>query len=211
MKKLWLLALKLTVVAAFATVATLPLAAQDRDAHRDWIKGTYFATGDNGCLLSPAGFYTDPGPTQFTPEGPSLVQSSSVQGTLKINPDGTGSGEFEELIITHPPATSAGASSSKYSVPFTYTVAEDGTLTVVFGTLKGELLTGSSAGLCFTLSPPPLTGRITRDKSTMLLSNTDPTVETLTLMTCSGVIVKELPRICHRSRVLVRVHAEDED
>jgi len=199
---------------AITAVATLPLAAQDRDNGQVRVKGTYFATGDNVCLLSPAGFYSDPGSTQFTPKGPSLVQSSSVQGTLKINPDGTGSGEFNELIITHFPVgtTSASTGSSTYSVPFTYTEAEDGALTVTFGTLNGELLSGPSAGLCFTLSPPPLTGRITPGKSTMLLSSAGPSVENLTLTNCqTGVTVKEVPRMCHRTRILVRVHAPDED
>ncbi len=50
-KKLLLLA----VAAAFAAVATLPLAAQDRD--RDWhqLRGTYFTAGENLCLVSPGG------------------------------------------------------------------------------------------------------------------------------------------------------------
>lgn len=200
-KKLMLFAFKLAVAAAFAAVATLPGAAQDRD--RDWhqLRGTYFITGDNACLVSPLGF----DPTHLTPSGPSSVQSSSVEGTVRLA-DGTGTGQFTELILTHPPASSAGASSSEYSVSFTYTIADDGTLTVTFTSVSGTVLTGPSAGATFTLIPPPLSGRVARDGSAILLSSIEPTVEHLQIV--GG---PTLPRICHRTRVQIPVHVDRED
>ena len=197
-KKLLLFALRLALVAAFASVTTLPLAGQDRDWHQ--LRGTYFLTGTSTCLVAApgAGFNANLTPT----DGVSL-QSSSVQGTLRLA-DGAGTGEFEEFAITHPPATSAGASSNKNTASFTYTIADDGTLTVVFSSVTGTLLTGPSVGLTFTVNPPPLTGRIERDGKTMLISNTDPTVETLQVI--GG---PSFQRICYRTRVLIPIHGRE--
>jgi hypothetical protein len=207
-KRFFLFAFRLAVVAALASVTTLPLAGQGA---RDQVKGTYFATGDNACLVS-APSLSPPGSTSaFVPAS---VQSSSVQGILTINPDGTGTGQFNELITTYPPASSAGASSSTYATPFTYTIADDGTLTVEFVSVTGTVLSGPSAGLTFSLNAPPLSGRIARDGTTMLLSsmlhnNTDPIFETLTVVTPTHPVYFE--RICHRTRVLIPVHVEGED
>ena len=198
-KKLLLLAFGLAVAIALASVAALPAAAEDQDRHQ--LKGTYYITGDNACLVSPLGF----DPTHLTPSGPSSVQSSSVQGTVRLA-NGTGTGQFTELILTHPPASSAGASSSEYSVLFNYTIADDGTLTVTFTSLSGTVLTGPSAGATFTLIPPPLSGRVARDGNAILLSSIEPTVETLQIV--GG---PSLPRICHRTRVQIPVHVDRED
>jgi hypothetical protein len=206
-KKLLLLA----VAAAFAAVATLPVAAQDRD--RDWhqLRGTYFTTGENLCLVSPAGFNPN-----LTPVDGAYVQSSGVQGILKFDADGEGTGQqFEELMIAHPTPSSGfspSAGSDEYSFPFTYTVADDGVLTFTAGLVSGTFPTGPFAGLAFSLTPPPLSGRIARDRTAIALTSTVPTLETVTLMTPAGSIVKEVPRICYRTRVLIPVHVpEDED
>jgi hypothetical protein len=196
--KLLLFVLGLAVVVVFAAVATLPAAAQ---GNREQVQGTYSITGDNACLLSPAGFNAN-----LTPAGPSSVQSSSVQGTLEINADGTGTGQFTELILTHPPASTAGASSSEYSVSFTYTIADDGTLTVSFTSVGGTIVTGPLAGMSFTVTPPPLNGRVARDGSAILLSSIGPSVETLHIV--GGPTI---PRICHRTRVQIPVHVNGQN
>jgi hypothetical protein len=141
------------------------------------------------------------------------LQLSSVQGTLNINADGTGTGEFHEFVFTpltpvtpstYPPASSVSGSSNKNSISFTYTIADDGTLTVVFSSVTGTLLTGPNANLSFTVTPPPLTGRIGRDGKSMLLSSAEPpTVETLHIT--GGPSFK---RLCYRSRVFVPIHAD---
>ncbi len=192
-KKLLLFAFTVAVAAAIASVATLPLAAQGT---RDQLKGAYFINGDNACLLSPAGFNAN-----LTPAGPSSVQSSSVGGSVTLNADGTGTGQFTELILTHPPASSVGASSTAYSVAFTYTIADDGTLTVTFTSVSGQIVTGPLAGSSFNLIPPPLSGRVARDGTTILLSSIEPTIEYLHIV--SGPTI---PRICHRTRVQIPIH-----
>lgn len=201
-RKFLLFAFRLAVLAAFASVATLPLAAQGA---RDQLKGTYFSIGEQACLVSPLGF------TNQTPNNAAVafVQSSSVQGTMRFHADGTGKAQFKELLITHVPASSAGASSSEQSFSFTYTLAADGTLTLVIGPVSGSVLTGPLTGLTFTLTGfPPLSGRIARNGDAITLSTADPTVEMLTLELPNPVV---LPRICHRSRVLTPIHVDAED
>jgi len=191
----------LAVAVLFAGVGTLPLAAQG-DRHQ--LKGTYFSVGEQACLVSPLGF------TNQAPNNAALafVQSSSVQGTLRFHADGTGTAQFRELLITHTPAANAGATSTEQSFSFTHVIANDGTLTLVTGAVSGTILTGSLTGLTFTLTGfPPLSGRISRNGNAIALSTTDPTVETLTLGPPASI---SLPRICHRERVLIPIHVEDD-
>jgi hypothetical protein len=215
-KKLMLFAFRVAVAAAFAAVATLPLAAQDRD--RDWhqLRGTYFTTGENLCLVSPAGFSS-----KLIPVDGAYVQSSSVQGILKFHANGTGTGQqFEELMIAHPTPSSGfspSAGSDEYSFPFTYTVADDGVLTFTAGLVSGTFPTGPFTGLTFSLTPPQQSGQIARDRSAITLTSTVPTVETVTLAlppppAGPGTTVAQVNRICYRTRVLIPVHVpEDED
>lgn len=198
-KKLLVFAISLAAVVVFATVVSLPLAGDD-----GWnkVKGTYFSIGDNACLVSAPS--SSPPTSPFVPAS---VQSSSVQGTLKIKADGTGSGQFKELILTNPPASNAGESSSEYSVTFTYTIADDGIVTVTFTSVSGKVL---PAGPPFTLAAPQLTGQITPDKSTMLLSSAGPAIEILIVETSSTTSLY-FERECHRTRTLVRVHTDEDD
>ena len=201
-RKVLLFAFRLALLATFASFATLPLAAQGA---RDQLKGTYFSTGAQACLVSPLGF------TNQSPNNVALafVQSSSVQGTYRFHADGTGTAQFKELLITHSPAPNAGASSTEQSFSFTYAVADDGTLTLVIGPVSGPILTGSLKGVNFILTDlPTLSGRIARNGDAITLSTADPTVEMLTLELPNPVV---LPRICHRSRVLIPVHMDSED
>jgi len=201
-KNLLLFAFRLALVAAFAFVTTLPLAGQDRDRDRHQLRGTYFLTGTTACLVAApgAGFNAN-----LTPTDGVSFQSSSAQGTLKLA-DGTGTGQFKEFSITTPPATSAGASSNENMASFTYTIADDGTLTVTFTSVSGTVLTGPSAGATFTVNPPPLSGRVARDGGTILLSTIEPTVETLHIT--GG---PSFQRICYRTRVQIPVHRDEQD
>ena len=100
-----------------------------------------------------------------------------------------------------------GATSTEQSFSFTYTFADDGTLTlVVVGPVTGTVLSGSLKGATFTLTNfPSLSGRISKNGSAIAVSNTEPTVETLVV----GPLT--LPRICHRMRLLIPVQAEGDN
>ena len=189
------------LVAAFCSSCNLPLAAQGA---RDQLKGTYFFTGEQACLASPSGFNPN-----LTPAGPGAsVQSASTQGIVKFNADGTGTAEFKELLIVHPPASPLFAASQQASFSFTYTITNDGVLTFVFGLVSGRFITGPIAGVTFTNNPPPMSGRIARNGTAIPLTTVDPTVETATF---GPPLSSSLPRICHRARTLIPVHAEGED
>lgn len=201
-KKLLLFVFRLAIVAAFAAVATLPLAAQGA---RDQLKGTYFFTGEQACLASSLGFNSN-----LTPAAGSVVsvQSASTQGILKFNDDGTGTANFKELLIVHPPASPLFAGSQQASFSFTYTVADDGVLTLVSGLVNGTFITGPLTGVTFTNNPPPLSGRIARNGTAIPLTTVNPTVETATF---GPPLLSSLPRICHRARTLIPIHVDGED
>jgi len=203
-KKLLVFAFWLAVCAAFATVS---LFAQ---GNRDQVKGTYYTTGSNVCIVSSTPSPPDQFNVNLTPVDGTYIQSSSVQGILQINADGTGTGQFDEYIVTYPGAAHPGGGSSAYPVSFTYSFADDGTLTVEFAQINGTLLTGALAGYKFSVSPPPLSGRIARDGGTMLLSNTGPTVETLTISPAPNHFFS-FQRICHRTRVLIAIHVDGQN
>jgi hypothetical protein len=218
-KKLWLIAFKLAVIAAFAVVITLPAAGQ---GDRQKVRGTWFGTGTNACLV--AGMKTTPAFTpgsgftnNLTPTDGVSFQTSSAQVSLNINPDGTGTGTFDEFALTpltipstltYPPASGVSASSTTGTFSFTYTIADDGTLTVTFLSLGGQVLSGPSKGAAFSVLPPRLIGRIGKDGKSMLLSSaTPPTVETL-YITNTPVF---FDRICNRTRVFVPIHEDEQD
>jgi hypothetical protein len=200
-RKFLLFALRLAVVAALASVSTLPLAAQGA---RDQLKGTYSFTGDQSCLVSSLGFNPNLTPTTGSVV---TVQSASTQGIFRFKADGTGTAQFKELLIGHPPASLLFASSLEASFSFTYTVADDGALTLVPGLVNGTFSTGPFAGLTVTNNPPPLIGRIARNGAAITLTTTDPTVESSTLGPPANAV---FPRICHRMRVLIPVHVDRE-
>jgi hypothetical protein len=79
-KKPLLFTFGLAVAIGLASVATLPLVAEDREWHQ--LRGTYFSTGENLCLVSPSGFNSNLTPISPPTDGnpPAYVQSSSVQG-----------------------------------------------------------------------------------------------------------------------------------
>ena len=191
--------LLLFAVAAAFVVATLPVAAQDPDWHHQ-LKGTYSSTGETSCVVSSTGFNPN-----LTPATGATVyfQTSSFQGIWKFHADGTVKGQNSELLLTLPPSGFAGAGSDDNSFKGTYTVADDGVVTLKIGLVTGTFPTGPFTGLTFSVTPPPLSGRIARDRTAITFTSTVPTLETVTLATPTGPLV--VPRICYRTRVLVPV------
>ncbi len=193
-----LLALRAAALSTSIVIATVPLMAQGA---RTQLHGTYSFTGEQACLVSPAGFNTN-----LTPAGPGAsVQSASTHGIMKFNADGTGTAEFQELLIAHPPANLIAATAQKASFPFTYTIDADGVMNLVIGTVTGTFVAGPYTGLTFTNNPPPLVGGIARNGATITLTTVDPAVEVTTL---GPPVSVSMPRVCHRSRVLIPVHVD---
>jgi hypothetical protein len=191
------------VVAAF-TIATLPVAAQNPTQ----LTGVYAATGSASCLISmPASPSTPPFYPNLTPTPGATVYAESLDlhALYTFKADGTGIVEGSEIALTYPPGY-ANASRSQFSGSFTYTVGKNGVLTLDFGTLTGIFGAGPFTGLTYTVAPyPAASGRIGQN-GTLVLASAAPIVETLQFtIPLNPPLVIVVPRICHRTRVLVPV------
>jgi hypothetical protein len=135
--------------------------------------------------------------------------SNAGRATKKVcnrfQADGTVTGQNSELLLTLPPSPFAGAGSDDNSFTGTYTVADDGVVTLKVGLVTGTFTTGPFTGLTLSVTPPPLSGWIARDRTAITLTSTVPTLETVTLATPTGTTVAVVPRICYRTRFLVPV------
>jgi hypothetical protein len=197
----------LVFVFAFSLVSQL-------GAQNKHLKGEYAVVGEATCrthwLVNPNG----------TTTSSYFVHSASAQGTITFNGDGTGSGQISSVDVTHPiytpipmspvwpdPTTDGilgGTSRSEVVFEFTYTVSPDGRISRTITTLEGTFISGPHAGKTFTQTPFTLTGFVSKDKGTILLSS-DPTKDeiiTSDLFNDDGSFYGRREQECHRSRVL---------
>ncbi len=169
----------------------------------DSLKGTYGFVGSSACLFSSLGFNANHQPLAGSTVWSS---SSSDEGIRTFNGNATGTFTDRTTSVNPPPtpptAFPASASSSESSASFTYTVGDDTfTQQNVPGTDKGKVLTGPRAGQTFTVEGiPPATGLISANGRTLTTSILTPGVETITYS--NGDVHH---RICHRSRVLIKL------
>lgn len=207
-------------------VSSLALAyAGNADANSPKLKGEYAFTGTAACLFSPgsdpvatsnptpgvmlpnAGFNSNLG---RLPNSRAFSTSSSVEGIRTFNGDGTGTVRGTSVSITIPPTPgptgypnfAPGASSDTFSFQFTYIIHDDGTFTsqMVPGSYVGTFVAGGRTGQTYTLNQPPVTGIIGDNGKTLTLATVNPGVEVMTFS--NGDV---WPRICHRSRVLIKI------
>ena len=158
------------------------------------LRGDYAFTGEAVCITSPLGFDAD-----LTPKGTYFITWFSVQGVWTFNGDGTGTREGRAVSVIGAPFP--GASSQDFQAPFTYTLGPDDTFTTALSSpLTGKVLTGQRAGQTFTIDQIRLTGMISKDKKSLTIAAEEPQIETVTYS--DGTVH---PRICHRSRVLLRL------
>lgn len=187
------------------------------------LKGEYAFTGSASCLFAPG---SDPGPGNPTPgtalpnsgfnanfqplvNATAFVTSFSVEGVTVFNNDGTGTFKGTSVSLTERPTPGptgypsfpASASSNTFEGAFTYVVNSDDTFeTQMVGPLTGTFLSGPRTGQTTSVDRPPMTGLISKDGNTLTLASVVPAVETVTFS--NGDV---WPRICHRSRVLIKI------
>jgi hypothetical protein len=215
-------------IAAFGSALAYNSAALAHDHghgndHAQRLKGDYAFTGTASCLnslpssMSPGGFEPD-----FTARDNSrqFMTSFSAEGIRTFNGNGTGTVTGTTVSITEPPTPGhpgpytcvgcfpPGASSQTFSFQFTYTVNNDGTWTtqMVPGTFTGTVLTGPRTGQTFTNTIPPLTGLIGKERGSLTVASVTPAIETIVFSNGDSI-----PRICHRSRVLVKMKNDRDD
>ena len=187
------------------------------------LKGEYAFTGTASCLFAPG---SDPGPGNPTPGVPlpnsgfnakfqpivnatAFVTSFSVEGVTVFNADGTGTFTGTSVSITERPTPGptgypnfpASASSNSFSGSFAYVVNADDTFeTTMVGPITGTFLSGPRTGQTSSVDRPPMTGLISKSGDTLTSASVVPAVETVTFS--NGDV---WPRICHRSRVLIKM------
>ena len=176
------------------------------DDRNHLLQGDYVFAGEATCLVAlPPGFNAD-----LTPKDGRFTVSFSVQGVRTFNGDGTGTLHGRAVSLSHPdtPVVLGGAGSSDFQASFTYNVAPDRTVTTeLSGPLTGTELTGARASQTFTIDNfPPLRGLISQDHKSLTLASEEPVVEVITF---SGGPNPVQPRICHRSRILLRLQQDD--
>lgn len=188
------------------------------------LHGHYAFTGTGACLYAPGSSTSPPSPGNTTPNTDSNFDTSlqpinvskafstsfAVEGIRTFKRDGTGTVIGTEMGIVVPPTPDGttfpkfppSASSATFSYSFTYTFNNDGSFnTMVTGSVTGTFQAGPRSGQTFTVSNfPPLLGRASNNSSALTLATLVPTVETITFS--NGDV---WPRICHRSRVLIRM------
>jgi hypothetical protein len=180
--------------------ATTSSAAAFADDHPR-LHGTYAFTTTNSCIQTSASIGIN---ANFTPNGPSGFFNSTDVGVRVFRADGTGTLTARDVSVTAPPF--AGASSADYTFQYTYTIGEDGklTITMVPGTFKGTELTGPRAGETVVHVIPVETGFIGEDGRTIVLGQDAPVIDHVLLSTGEQFV-----RVCNRSRTLTRISDDD--
>jgi hypothetical protein len=208
--------IKSFVFVGLVLVFALSLVSQS-GAQNKHLKGEYAVVGEATCrthwLVNPDGGTTST----------YLVHSASAQGTVTFNGDGTGSGQISSVDVTHPiytpipngPSWSlplpdgilGGTSRSEVVFEFTYAVSPDGRISRTITTLQGIFTSGPHAGKTFTQSSFTLTGFVSKDKGTILLSSDPGHEEIITsdLFNEDGSFYGRREQECHRSRVLTLI------
>jgi hypothetical protein len=171
------------------------------------LRGQYAATGEHVCLWATNGFDSNNQPKLPTV---SFSSSTSIEGTVTFNGDGTGTLDVTDVNIStipaflNPPAPPIlltippSVSSDQVSGSLSYEVTSRSTFTATAVDLTGVFLTGPFAGQSFALNKIVLSGKIATDHKSLSLTSIEPTVETVTGGT-GGT------RSCHRSLVLFRI------
>jgi hypothetical protein len=205
------------------------------------LKGSYGFTGSAACLVAPgyvgnpnggpqlpnptpgvalpnSGFQADLRPNDvLSGVTSSFAVSFAVEGIRTFNGDGTGKVKGTSVGVTVRPTPGPGgfphfppaAGSSDFSFSFTYTVNAEGSWTtaMVPGSYSETYLTGPRTGQTATVDAiPPVTGMISQDGKTLIAAHLTPMVETFTYS--NGDVE---PRICHRSRVFIKLGDGDHD
>jgi hypothetical protein len=157
------------------------------------LRGEYAFTGEGVCLTSPGGFTAN-----FSPIGPSFVNSFSVQGIRTFNGDGTGTVSGRTVSVGH----QGPANARDFAADFTYTVAPDRSFTVDQGLVTSTLVAGPGT-VHSVATDVKFSGRISQDLKTLVLSTKEPNVETVSFTPPGGQPV--VHRICHRARVAIKI------
>lgn len=155
------------------------------------LRGAYASTKHLACVQNMEGFNDD---LSLLSDG--STRTIATRGIVIYRGDGTGSVvEGRALGVNHDAtsATQIPVSGSDFTCNLTYTVNSD--LSVIINrTCNGTVVSGPMTGQTYTLSGVQLTGQIVGNGNMILISDTEPNVETI-VYSVSGTRY----RICNRS------------
>jgi len=166
------------------------------------LKGEYGFTGSIACFNAAGGFNAN-----LTPKsGAVSYQSASTEGIYTL--DGNGNGTVKSTTVSVNPTGTGNVLVIKNAYSITYTVNADGSWStdLVPESFTATFVAGTRAGQTSTLDKLSQVGLIGEDAKTLMLASVDAVVETQIFS--NGDV---LPRICHRSNVLVSMpHSHDQ-
>lgn len=160
------------------------------------LKGKYFYTARKDRAASTLGFNTN-----LTPINGSTfwIEDVSGQGEYIFNGNGTGTAQGKHIVMWPLPFDCS--ATDEFSNPFTYSVASDGTVTIVLENFKATFLTGPWTGMAYTVNSFSLSGMVSTDLQTLTFATQTPSViETLTMS--NGVVHYQ---ICGVALVMIRM------
>lgn len=180
------------------------------------LSGRYAVVGTGLCTRStPGGFGTSP---EFVPLPGSTVQSQSFtySGIREFNADGTIHGTSTVYSIAYPsvvlgviapPPSGGGGSVLQFDQNWTYVVGPDRSLTITGAGSQGTITQGGGVGNLVTVhGAPSLTGMISKDWRTIILTNASMQVEhSITTTPDGATTLADFPRVCTRTETLVKL------
>ncbi len=179
------------------------------------LRGQYAATGSQTCLLAQCGFLENYGPRAAN-LGFGSINSFSLEGIFKIEPDGTGEASITKRSInfapTLPNIPSASAGIAVDTLTFTHAVAGDGSYSMEpdSGTYISTWIAGPYVPASYTMSGWLFNGNITDDGKTITL-NTGVPIKAALSPPIVGPPCPKAQLICNTSLVLIWQRDIDEE
>jgi hypothetical protein len=166
--------------------------ADAKDFNRRII-GQYAILGETTCLATLAGFDSN-----FVATGSTFTYGDSTRGVATYNEDGTATWEVSNVSVG-----GSSANSNEYHASFFYNVAPDGSvISDLSEPITGTTVAGQGAPQTFTVDSSPFVGQISDHGRILTFATPAQKVEVISFS--SGMVQH---RICHRSRLLVRMKA----
>jgi hypothetical protein len=166
--------------------------------HASRLHGTYAMTGSSYCIQNSASIGFNP---DFSPKGPVVSFSDTVEGVMVFHADGTGTVNSRSFVVDF-----GEGETSDSSYQFTYTIGPDDKLSVkaVPGTYSHTILTGPIAGLTQVAEVADANGLIGEGARTITFVHPAPTVQMVTRSDGN-----QYAQICNGSPIYIRISGED--
>jgi hypothetical protein len=168
--------------------------------------------GTGNCSRASQGFLASPEfvpnavpgaviqPQVFTYSGIKIFSGGAIQGSSTVY-----NISLPALVVGGAFINTGAGSVLEFQQAWTYVLGPDHTLTITGAGSEGTTVQGSGVGsIIHVTGAPSLTGRISKDWRTIVLTNASMQVEHSISTSTSGV-VNDVPRICVRTETLTKL------